>query len=146
MKPTYVLGALAALSLTTACGTGNQPPTIHHDNQPDAAYITGDPNRDDDGDGVTAANGDCNPADPTIYPGAPELCDGKDHDCNGIVDDTCDDDKDGYAILASDKLPGGDCNDQDPLISPGAVEVPATRSTTTATASSTRRRSLATAT
>ena len=57
----------------------------------------GDPNGDADGDGFTAAAGDCNDHDATIYPGAPELCDGHDHNCNHIVDDICDDDKDGWA-------------------------------------------------
>src|SRR5205814_2365933 len=42
--------------------------------------------------------------------------------CNQIVDDVCDDDKDGYAITANGTLPGGDCNDSDPLINPGAFE------------------------
>jgi MYXO-CTERM domain-containing protein len=30
---------------------------------------------------------DCDDTDPTIHPGAPELCDGVDRNCNGIVDD-----------------------------------------------------------
>jgi Putative metal-binding motif len=81
-----------------------------------------DPAIDQDGDGVSAAQGDCRDNDATVYPGAPELCDGLDHDCNGISDDTCDDDMDGYSIIAGDK-PGGDCNDQDALVNPGAVEV-----------------------
>ena len=40
---------------------------------------------DADDDGVTAGL-DCDDADPTVFPGAVETCDGVDHDCDGQVD------------------------------------------------------------
>lgn len=42
---------------------------------------------DRDGDGV-ARSTDCDDADPAAYPGAPELCDLVDQDCDGEVDET----------------------------------------------------------
>jgi len=41
---------------------------------------------DIDGDGFTLCTGDCAEGDPSIYPGAPELCDGVDNNCDFIVD------------------------------------------------------------
>jgi putative metal-binding protein len=47
-----------------------------------------DPNVDNDGDGYTPAQGDCNDCNPTVNPGAVEVPgNGQDDDCNGMVDD-----------------------------------------------------------
>jgi hypothetical protein len=60
---------------------------------------------DADGDGWTPNEGDCDDTDPTVYPGAEELCDGKDNDCDGHSEVEDDGDK--------DKVP--DCADFCPI-------------------------------
>ena len=42
---------------------------------------------DDDGDGFSECNGDCNDGNASVFPGAPEVCDALDNDCNLMVDD-----------------------------------------------------------
>jgi hypothetical protein len=77
------------------------------------------PAYDQDGDGWTVCAGDCDDGDPAVRPGAPEVADGADQDCDGTIDegtDAYDDDGDG---LSEDD---GDCNDGDPSVVPGATE------------------------
>lgn len=97
--------------------------------------------RDEDNDGYTA-NIDCDDNNPDVYPGATELCDGLDNDCNDIADDAIDyytyykdNDNDTYGDggdwieICEPNAPDGyvtndlDCNDNDENINPAAPEV-----------------------
>lgn len=68
---------------------------------------------------------DCNDSDRTIYPGAAEVCDNKDNNCNGEVDEglSTDADGDGHNTPDSCLQPKDDCNDGDPTIFPGNSEI-----------------------
>ena len=96
--------------------------------------------KDEDGDG-TYSWADCNDLDASIYPGAPELCDAKDNDCNGLIDEGLiqytyylDADNDGYgdAAFAKDTCEASsitgyadnamDCDDNNPNVNPAAAE------------------------
>jgi hypothetical protein len=67
--------------------------------------------------GYVTNNSDCNDNDAAIHPGASEICDGKDNNCNGLIDEGFDTDGDGYSSCA------GDCNDNDASMHPGAIEI-----------------------
>jgi len=72
---------------------------------------------DSDGDGWGDPC-DCRPDLAAAHPGALEVCDGADDDCNGVVLlSESDADYDGVAVCE------GDCDDADPARHPGAVEV-----------------------
>jgi len=84
---------------------------------------------DDDND-LTADGKDCAPQDAAIHPEAEEICDGKDNNCNYIVDEGfIDSDTDGWkdCIDEDDDNDGVadamDCAPLDPEVYPGATEV-----------------------
>ena len=75
---------------------------------------------DNDGDGFTPNQGDCNDNSDTVHPGAEELPNGIDDDCDGTIDEgtiNYDDDGDGFSEV------DGDCDDTNRLTYPGAKEV-----------------------
>ena len=78
--------------------------------------LSAHPSLDADNDGFNFCAGDCNDIEPTVHPGAPEVADGLDNDCDGITDEGTaqyDDDGDGFS---DDE---GDCDDANPFVYPG---------------------------
>jgi uncharacterized protein (TIGR03382 family) len=79
---------------------------------------------DRDGDGVfdvDCGGEDCDDDDSSSHAGAEEIADGRDNDCDGVVDngtDAYDDDGDGFTEEE------GDCDDDDASIHPDAEEIP----------------------
>jgi len=95
------------------------------------------------GSGYVGDDNDCDDTDAAINPGASEICDSVDNDCDGLIDDDdtsltgantwyLDVDADGYGVLglttdACSQPSGyaadsGDCDDGDATANPGAVE------------------------
>jgi Lamin Tail Domain/Putative metal-binding motif len=84
-----------------------------------AVEIYVDPCLDQDGDGWTECDDDCDDHDSATYPDAPEQADSRDNDCDGTVDEGTvlyDDDGDGFTDIE------GDCDDANVDIYPGAPE------------------------
>jgi hypothetical protein len=83
---------------------------------------------DVDDDGITSCAGDCDDTNADIHPGAVEVVDGIDQDCDDRIDDGtvgADDDGDGYCEATYSCTDGslpGDCNDGVPNVNPGEIE------------------------
>ena len=60
------------------------PNSLQMDSDSDSLGDVCDPDIDGDND---PNDSDCGPHDPAVFTGATELCDGKDNDCNGLIDD-----------------------------------------------------------
>jgi len=89
--------------------------------------------------GYVSNSTDCSDSDSSIHPGATEICDSKDNDCDGQIDEGAgqtwyrDADGDGYGnpnnSIKSCSQPSGyvsnstDCSDNDSSVHPGATEV-----------------------
>ena len=118
------------LVLLLACYGGPQATVLVRDAEPPSGG---------GGGGGDVWSDDCSDSDPTVYPGAIEVCDGVDNDCDDEVDEGVtstywfDSDDDGYGdpLVTWDgceALEGwvpnsDDCDDADPAINPAAVEV-----------------------
>ncbi len=123
---------LLPLSLLAACTGGGIGAGKGASDDPDDA----------DGDGFLADE-DCDDDDASVYPGATEVCNGKDDDCDGGIDlfDSdlsdgieafMDRDGDGFGDASAPTVTctlgegavedASDCDDNDPLVYPGAVE------------------------
>ncbi|QUC64050.1 HYR domain-containing protein [Nitrosopumilus sp. K4] len=89
-----------------------------HVNRPLQVEVLPPPDADNDGYcvsycGIGIPTGDCNDNDPSVYPGAPELIDGKDNNCDGqLAYEERDDDNDGV-LNVNDACPLDPYNDQD---------------------------------
>ena len=129
----HIVARLSLISLVFAAAcTGSGPSSEELIDLDNDGYYVNAPNEEDQ---------DCADGDPTINPGAIEICDRRDNDCNKLFDDNAegalewfpDDDGDGFGLYVDEptlscSAPPGfaanrlDCNDEDGRVYPNAPE------------------------
>ena len=80
---------------------------------------------------TATTNGDCDDDAKAVHPGAKEICNDVDDNCDGTIDEGCDDDGDGYCDAAMVivgapvvcKFGNKDCNDTAASVHPNAPEI-----------------------
>jgi hypothetical protein len=126
-------------NINKTCGIGG-----YDDNDDVIINVTESAIVDLDGDGYDSSI-DCNDNNPNIHPGATEICNGVDDNCNGQIDEGnvcsipyyCDSDHDGYfsklpsgtcnifncTLVGCINTPGTDCDDNNSSVHPSATEI-----------------------
>lgn len=141
MKRTYILYSLMWTILVMG-GCSDPPVTAvpTPESTPAGTPSAGDDDLDDDGFAASSVDRpDCDDFNNTIFPGAPERCDGLDNDCDGDSDEDSvlwypDADGDGYGVVEAALRAcvspgshfvtvGGDCDDNNVDANPGALEI-----------------------
>ena len=127
MKTFWTFG-IVALAVLSGCGEKTDGTDT---GTPDLSTV------DMDGDG-SMADVDCDDSDATSFPGAEELCDGLDNDCDSEVDEEqfemfADTDSDGFGAAETSVFDcelreghvtnGDDCDDSDAAVNPDATEI-----------------------
>jgi len=134
MRPTWLAG-LFALN----CGVADSKSGDRTETAGGTELDSGTPeSMDADGDGVALPE-DCDDSNASVFPGAEEVCNGRDDNCNAQTDEGvltafyADNDGDGWgneALMTEACEPpegsvavAGDCDDTDPTVHPEAVDV-----------------------
>ncbi len=117
------LSSLLCLVVLTACAGGDSGAGPKDDDDTDDSGTDYVPPTDNDGDGVTPADGDCDDDNPDLRPGRDEECNGIDDNCNGVVDEgLTDTDRDGIADCEDTETCDGVDNNGDGQVDEGFTD------------------------